>query len=423
MKKLIVLVGMQGAGKTTVLNGFRGGKVLKPSTMRAQRDPAEDEYYFETAWNVDDFAWTIQRNQINYGMRWSEIRSFDNVGITVFDPAALGVLKASTANSEFEIVTVGLDTIASVADQHIRVVNAASRMIQTLDFDAQRDMVTRCDIVLSGDENRILAAVEAVALLLGGRGGVLSSETMKPLILAGALLGDADVLNLEPASYDLRIADTYWCQGKYHTLTKDNPVLTIPPYSFALVQAREQARLPRFIVAMFDIRVSLFFSGVVLSNGPQVDPGYSGDLFCMLHNASGSDVGINRDAHFASIQFQTLATNSAAGYNAQYQNKKGFKHFLAGSDSRKPGGQILERVNAIEKKFGSFKTNVIGTNLAIMAIMASICIWFADKAINSAAEKATASMESVSNTAAERLTATQKQIDEALAKLKQGRPK
>jgi len=58
-----------------------------------------------------------------------------------------------------------------------------------------------------------------------------------------------------------------------------------------------------------------------------------------------------------------------------------------------------------------------------MAIMASICIWFADKAINSAAEKATASMESVSNTAAERLTATQKQIDEALAKLKQGRPK
>jgi deoxycytidine triphosphate deaminase len=430
MKKLLVLVGMQGAGKTTVLNRFRGGSVLKPSTMRKPRFAEENEYHFETVWNTPDFAWTIIRGQTNYGMRWSELRAVDQVGLTVFDPTTLNTLRASPAAEEFEIVTIGLDTISTVSEQHSRVAHDANRLVQQAEFDTQLDAIKNCDVVLRGDENTVINAVEAVASILGGRGGVLSAESIKPLILAGTLLSDSDTANIESASYDLRIYDTYWCQGKYHTLTAENPVLTIPPYSFALVQAREQARLPRFIAATFDIRVSLFFSGVILSNGPQVDPGYSGALFCMLHNASGSDVGINRDDHFSSIQFQTLATTST-GYNAQYQNKKGFKDFLAGSDSKKPGGQIYEHVNAIgenlKKEFKELRTNVMMVTLAVLAIFAglfgAIGSWLVDKAITAAADKTTSTMEAAATDASAKLASTQKQIDEALAKLKQNRPK
>lgn len=426
MKKLIVLVGMQGAGKTTVLNKFRGGKVLKPSTMRPPRFAGEDEYHFETAWAPTDFAWTITRGQINYGMRWSELRAIEYLGITVFDPATLDVLKASSASLEFEIITIGLDTLSSVAEQHLRVRNDTKRLIHQADFDKQREAITQCDLVLRGDEDIVVNAVEAAASILGGRGGVLSAETIKPLIAAGSLLDDADVGNIEPASYDLRICDRYWCQGKYHTLAAENPVLVIPPYSFALVQAREQARLPRFIVGTFDIRVSLFFSGVILSNGPQVDPGYSGALFCMLHNASGTPVGINRNAHFSSIQFQTLATNST-GYIARYQNKKDFKDFLTGSDSIKPGGQIYEHVNSIgenlKSDFRSLKWNVIATTVAVVAVIAGIGVWLVDKAVGATVDKVNVAVDAAVANSLAKLASTQKQLDEAAAKLKRNRPK
>jgi deoxycytidine triphosphate deaminase/predicted kinase len=433
MRKLLVLVGVQGAGKTTVLKRFSSGAVLKPSTTRPRRSPTEDEYHFEKSWNDPDYAWKIARGQHTYGMRWSELRSIEYLGMTVFDPASLQTLKASPARTEFEIVTIGLDTVSTLAEQHARVGNDKTRSMTQTDFDLQCAVVTNCDVVLKGGEDVVVAAVEELAAILAGRGGVLSGESVERLIAAGTLLGNADITQIESASYDLRIADQYWCQGKYYTLTDAAPVATIPPYSFALVQARELARLPRFIVGTFDIRVGLFFSGVILSNGPQVDPGYSGALFCMLHNASGTEVGINRGDHFATIQFQTTAINSI-GYNSKHQNKKGFTDFLDGSASKKPGGQIFEHVNSIGQKleadFKELKTlhwTVMGVAIGALAILAAIGVWAVDKAVT-AAEKAANAAESAStemskkaeaaqSEIAKKGEAAQKQVDEAIARL------
>lgn len=429
MKQLLVLVGVQGAGKTSALRRFERGTVLKPSTTRQPRSATDDEYHFENQWNDAEFAWKISRGTVHYGMRWSELQRIDHLGLTVFDPGSLQLLYASKAARDFEIVTIGLDTISSLAEQQARVANDPSRSMWQADFDAHRDTVAKCDVVLHGGEDVIVAAINELAAILGGRGGVLTKESIARLIAAGSLLDGADSGRIEPASYDLRISDRYWCQGKYHDLTDADPVAKIPPYSFAVVQAKEVARLPRFIVATFDVRVSLFMSGVILSNGPQVDPGYSGGLFCMLHNASGTEVGINRGEHFATIQFQSTAATDI-GYTAHYQNKKGFTDFLDGSSSRKPGGQIFEHVNSIGERLGEdFKelrtTNlaVLGSMIAILAFGAPIAYWVVDRAI-SAAEKATAGAEKATTTAeASALDATkkledaQRKVNEALAKL------
>lgn len=433
MRKLLVLVGVQGSGKTTALQAFTKGKVLKPSTTRPKRFPAEDEYHFEKQWTTSKFAWTIKRGSNSYGMRWAELQAIDRIGITVFDPAALGTLKASPANREFEIVTVGLDTLATHAEQNARVAADPNRTMSAQDFEDQRKVVLGCDIVLRGDAKAIATAVDEVATILGSRGGVLNAASISKLLAAGSLLDQADPTRVEPASYDLRISDQYWCQGRYHTLSDENPVATIPPYSFALVKAKEEARLPSFIVGTFDIRVSLFFQGVVLSNGPQVDPGYSGALFCMLHNASGSEVGINRGDHFATIQFQTMATNSVA-YSSQYQNKKGFTDFLDGSSSKKPGGQIFEHVNSISQKLAddfrelrNLHYTISGVALAAIAVAGGIGVWMVDKSATAASDRAAAAATTAAATAAaaenaasnaiDRLAATQKRLDEVLDKL------
>lgn len=419
MKKLLVLVGVRGAGKTTVVESFKGGRVLKPSTTRKKRFDAESEYHFEESWNPEEFAWTITFGGNNYGMRWSELREIPNLGLTVFEPSSLQTLHGSNVNKEFEVITIGIDTISSLADQHARVGEDVNRRMDQASFDKQLAIVRSCDVVLAGPASVILDAVEELAAIIGGRGGVLSAKSIAVLMRAGTLLDKSDSSNIESASYDLRIADQYWCQGKYHTLTADNPIATIPPYSFALVQAQELARLPRFVVASFDIRVSLFFSGVVLSNGPQVDPGYSGALFCMLHNASGTEIGINRGSHFATIQFQTTATNSA-GYDSQYQNKKGFSDFLDGSSAKKPGGQIYEKFTELSEKLNKdhadFKKDLRTETLAVAAVLAGIVavgtavgVWVVDKA--------NTSMEATMTRAKEATEKSQQQIEEALQKL------
>lgn len=144
--------------------------------------------------------------------------------------------------------------------------------------------------------------------------------------------------------------------------------MVIPPYSFALVTAVEQAIIPSFLVGSFDIRVKLFISGVILSNGPQVDPGYRGALLCMLYNASGSEVCLNRFEHFATLQFQTTATNSK-GYTAQYQGKKTFEDFVDARTSVGPGGRIHEDLKSIEGKLNSKFDNFRNWSIVIVTLV------------------------------------------------------
>ncbi|CAB1368287.1 conserved protein of unknown function [Denitratisoma oestradiolicum] len=214
---------------------------------------------------------------------------------------------------------------------------------------------------------------------------------------AGTLLEGGDLQKVETASYDLRLQNKYWCQGKYHDLTDNNPTMEIPPYSFVIVTAVEQAITPRFLVGTFDIRVRLFISGVILSNGPQVDPGYRGALLCILYNPSGRKVCLTRYEHFATIQYQTTALK-AKGYTAQYQDKKTFEGFVDAGTAVSPGGQIKEDLATLDvtlsKKISDFKNFwwlvmavVVASIIAVFAILATMSYSLIDKA-SQATEKA-----------------------------------
>lgn len=353
MRILLCLVGLQGSGKTTLLNSIESTEtyVLKPSTERPRRSEQEDEYYFETEWDSNNFEWDIIIGNIRYGMRKEELEKVREIGITVFSPERIEVLESvKSRRPDFEIITIGLDTIHSVEEQHRRVGKNNSRCIKTSDdFENQVKVIRTCDIILSGKDKAIQKAVRSVIDITRGRGGFLHKEAIKNLIEAGALLENADINKVESASYDLRLADKYWCQGKYKILDDTNPTAEIPPYSFILVQAKEYACLPNFLSANFDTTVTLFLQGVILSNGPQVDPGYKGALFCMLYNTSDRSVGITRGRHFATIQF-TTTTHSSGGYTAQYQGKKTFEDFLDGRAALSPGGKILERIEEAKKE-------------------------------------------------------------------------
>lgn len=364
MRTLIALVGVRGAGKSTLqasLHGIWNVVVLIPSTTRQRRALGDSEYDFVQDWQPSDMAWEIEVGGAKYGMQRSQLEAAwakGCIAVTVFDPSGHETLTKFRGEGSFEVITVGLDTVDSIEVQHDRVERDPRRALSEEAFKSQREIVQSSDIVLSGGADRIFTAFEAILRFVGGRGGILDGDSIRALIDARALIEDATSDSVQTASYDLRLGDHVWCQGRFIHLTDFSPALTIPPYSYAIVSAHERAKLPKILAGRFDLKVSLFFQGVILSNGPQVNPGYNGSLFCMLYNSSDQNVGLMRGHHFATIEFITTCT-STRGYHSKYQAKSEFRDFMPGHAAVGHGGKILERVEELKREWDGWKLGLI----------------------------------------------------------------
>lgn len=380
---LLVLVGARGAGKTTLQGRLKesGVEVLIPSTTREPRFEGETEYDFVTSWRPANYAWSIDVGKETYGMRRSELaKAKTRTCVTVFEPLRLEVFEQKRRELDIETMTIGLATIADPTEQRRRVGDVPTRTMSDLDFERATKVVSECDLVLSGDAETIASAVLSLIRLMEGRGGVVTKDHLSPLIRAGGFLTNTKESNIKPASYDLRIGHEILCQGKVVELSPANPRFEIPPYSYAIVSALEYASLPPCVVGRFDLKVSYFFEGVILSNGPQVDPGYKGALFCMLYNGSGRPRLLTLGKHFATIDF-TTTTNTTEGYRQKYQLKQRMGQFLTDESVTGRGGAIVElidrKVAVVDEKVGAIKRNfwtIAGAVIAIAVVVPALVV-------------------------------------------------
>jgi deoxycytidine triphosphate deaminase len=370
---LIVLVGVRGAGKTTLLEGLKPGvTVLKPTTTRAKRSTADTEYQFVTTWDANKYVWGIPVGLNTYGMRITELaKAQRRVCATVFEPMQIARFEAARASFAFESFTVGLDTITDLAEQHARVGNNPSRIMSQEDFGKATEAVRHCDVVLRGNAATVEEALKVYLEILAGKGGLIVKDQITRLIAASTLLEDADPKNAQPASYDLRLGDHLWCGGQLIELTDQEPRFSIPPYSYAIVSALEIASLPPFLVGRFDLRVGYFFEGIILSNGPQVDPGYKGALFCMLYNGSGRPKLLKRAGHFATIDF-TTTQRIAESYKEKNQFKHQIDSFMSDDALTAHGGAIVQLIDTkiamVSRKVKGITNSFWGIAAACLAI-------------------------------------------------------
>lgn len=94
---------------------------------------------------------------------------------------------------------------------------------------------------------------------------------------------------LKPASYHLRLGDRCRVDGEDRNLSEENPVLKIPPHGIAVVRTLEKVNIPGFLIARWNLKVKKVYKGLVWVGSLQVDPGYSGYLFCPLYNLSNEE--------------------------------------------------------------------------------------------------------------------------------------
>jgi deoxycytidine triphosphate deaminase len=136
-----------------------------------------------------------------------------------------------------------------------------------------------------------------------GRSGVLLSDEIRLYAAQFGLIDPFDIANLRAASYELTIGDEYFLNGEFRRLDEKDTLIRIPPFEVVVLKTAEILSMPRFLIARWNIKVSLAYSGLLWVGGPQVDPGYVGNLFCPIYNLSDKEVTLHIGDPIAVIDF------------------------------------------------------------------------------------------------------------------------
>lgn len=88
---------------------------------------------------------------------------------------------------------------------------------------------------------------------------------------------------LREASYQLTLGYEIHLGGEQRRLEPSEEI-TLPPHQVAVVSTRETLLIPQNLVARWSLRVANIYEGLLWTGGPQVDPGWEGQLFCPIYN-------------------------------------------------------------------------------------------------------------------------------------------
>lgn len=390
--KGIIVTGTSGSGKTTVARTLnsRASKLVhvKAVTTRPMReDDIEGEYDHITK---EDFDYLLANNELmihttyygnSYGILSGEFESVVNAGCTP-------VLTISPSSADtFDGIRIERDSYIPIrtplfvhvfldaSDEELslrlsrRVINATKEQIiqqRNIDRGYKGQFLYKI-------ENRNLDSTVDLLLYLWRRqefSGVLPGRVIQMMIDCDMLLERAIIKNVSGASYDLSLGDEYYYNGRIRQLSESSPILMIEPYDYAIITSHEEASLPRDVCARFDLAVSLFCQGIILSSGPQIDPGFRGPAFCLLFNTSSKPVWLKRRQHYATIEFHKLIEPTFT-YQGPYKVQR-LLDYLPANTSQGAINELkkeLERVRIESQRLQQFTLAFLSLILAIIAIL------------------------------------------------------
>jgi dCTP deaminase len=145
-------------------------------------------------------------------------------------------------------------------------------------------------------------------------------------------------INLQPASYDLRMGDRAIVTKRLDVeklrerLTEDDAVpeidveaergFSLPAGSFGLVVTKEQVRLSVQHAGHIGLRSYFARKGLLLLAGLQVDPGFEGHLVLGLANLSPRSVYIPHEEAIATLEIHKLARPASVSYDGMYAGQQ-----------------------------------------------------------------------------------------------------
>lgn len=176
---------------------------------------------------------------------------------------------------------------------------------------------------------------------------------------------------LKPASYYLRLGSECRVGGKEHNLSDERPTLVIKPHDIAVVSTYEKVNIPGFLIGRWNQRVTSAYEGIVWVGGPQVDPGYSGHLYCPLYNLSNRDVELQFKKPLFMIDF-VKTTRLIKDEDSLWKRPAEKADSLARHDTHNLESALTERFEKMDTEIGDMKSEIRGFQQVIFIVLAII---------------------------------------------------
>ena len=390
MYDALVITGTSGAGKTTVarcLAGRNAGFVVVQAvtTRGRRRDDIEAQYEYVEAERFGELrdadellVSTTYRGQC-YGIRrraFEEARSAGCTPVLVITPRAAEEVAGDDpfGDAGWRPFVVFMDGEDGVLDQRVagRGTQADEREREREQRESDRKSGACAMYTVRAGRPEEVSELIAALWMTRDRSGILPGSLIGRLLTCGTLLQRAEGSRVSGASYDLSLGDEYYYGGRIRKLSESEPILLLAPYDYVIVTSHEVADFPREVTGRFDLTVSLFCQGVILSNGPQVDPGFRGPLFCLLFNTSSSPVLLKRRQHYATIEFHKMLWPTA-GYAGFYQAKT-LIDYLPANAARGAISELKTELEEVRRESRSLQTTtwaILSLILAMVAVFVS----------------------------------------------------
>lgn len=384
----LIITGTNASGKSTLAYELqnrdnRFAVVVTITTRTRRTDDYTREYNYIS---VEEFIELDANNQLlvkwhyhgeRYGIRVVDFKAIQNDGnipILILTPESAFRLDGFRQdNSNITTIPQFLSVYMDASDNILNI-RLRERNFVDLEETRQRNMDREYSnsFIYLLNNDKIESSVNLLISLweYSNSGGVLPARVIRLMLECGMLLEKGRTKNISGASYDLSLGDEYFHGGKILLLSEREPFLLIEPYDYAIITSEEIANFPKDICGRFDLSVGLFCQGIILSNGPQVDPGFRGPLFCLIFNTSSAPVLLKRRQHYATLEFHKLLEPTYT-YAGKYKAKK-LLHYLPANAAQ---GAINELKKELERVRGQ-NQNLQNTTWAILSlILAIIAVW------------------------------------------------
>lgn len=387
----IIITGTSCSGKSTVAeklceivtyNGVRFEQVKAVTTRERREDDSSYEYidneaFYKLLRDKKLLVDSIYREK-KYGIKkeeYDKVVGKKKVPVLVITPTAAAELLAEHQGKYMCIFLDAQDeTLIERYVERSREEPSRKRKKEFCEqHEADRKYQDKAHYIINNMD--LSASVSLIALLweYQHQGGALSKKMIESMIGCGVLLREADPEMINGASYDLRLGDEYYYDGKIQKLSDEKPFLTIEPYDYAIVSCKETAWIPRDIIAKFGLTVGLFCQGVILSNGPQIDPGFRGTLFCLLFNTSNRAIHLKRGKHYATIEFNKLI-GYAEPYEGKYQGKERIIEYIPENALHGAINELKKEVEHLKKESRAMQNIYLGVVALMFAIISILLV-------------------------------------------------
>ena len=214
----------------------------------------------------------------------------------------------------------------------------------------------------------------------GASGAVLLADEIKYYCSAPQIPEEQRLIDpfepdrLRPASYQLTLGCEAHVGGRHEVLDDSSPLI-LEPHQVAVVTTRETLRIPRFLVARWSLRVRKIYEGLLWTGGPQVDPGWVGQLFCPIYNLAERKVELRHGEGLFTIDFvrTTPLTDSYEELVREYK-KTWFapdRHTLSDHDSNRLHSAPYEKLKDLDEltQFRTFAAGAISVIFVALGAM------------------------------------------------------